>query len=296
MDYVGTALERWQDYKDNPALYHFVYPPFLLILSLPFEAAGQAIGFYDQRVVHLLFYVGLLLLLHRPLKDHPFGVAAAALIALNPWFGPFVVGGRNDVVLVFWAVAAWRAMVSGHRMYAWLLLGMGIATKTFFLVAAPFVVAAHRREWAPCAALLLAPLLMTSLPFLVNDAPSFLEDVFGAPAGLGDHPFEIRGWGSFGFANLVLALGLVRSPSDYFPFSIFQFAALLPCAAYGGRSVLRDGGFGNVLLWSSVAIFAVLFFGRFIHDNYIGTLLSLVVISQGARESPTAARSTPSVA
>jgi len=141
---------------------------------------------------------------------------------------------------------------------------------------------------------LLAPLVFTSMPYLVSDPSSFLNDMFGAPAGLGKHPFEIRGAGGLGFANVVLALGWAKSPEAYFPFSIFQAAALAPLLIYGFRSLKKDPGNGPVFLWSAAAIFVVLFFGRFIHDNYIGSLLSIAVISQTARGSVPPASSTSS--
>jgi hypothetical protein len=206
------------------------------------------------------------------------------------------VEGRNDVAMLFWVAAAWIAYESGQRRYGHLLLGLAIATKTLLLPMVPFVAFAHRREWPLCLFLLLAPLLFTSLPFLIADAPAFVDDLFGAPSGLGPHPFEIRGPGGLGFANLILALGLVKSPESYFPFSIFQALALVPCLIYGFRALKRDEGHGTVFLWSAAAIFAVLFFGRFIHDNYIGALLSIAVISQTARGTPPPASSTSSAA
>lgn len=292
-DFFGTPLERWDGWKDNPALYHFVYPPFLLLLSVPFEAAGRAVGFYDQRVVLLLFWLGLLGLLLRRLRDHPHGVAVASLVALNPWFGPFVVEGRNDVVVVFLVAAAWLAYEADRRLFGHLLVGLAVAAKTMMLPLVPFFVAAHRREWHLCGLLLLAPFVLAAIPFVAADAPAFFEDVFGAPAGWGAHPFEIRGWGGFGFANAVLLAGLVKSREAYFPFWIFQAAALVPCLGLGLRGVRAEPSFGTALLWSALTILALLFFGRFIHDNYIGAILSLAVISHTARETPPAAGSIP---
>jgi len=158
----------------------------------------------------------------------------------------------------------------------------------------PFVAFAHRRDWKICLGLLAAPLVFTSMPYFVADPKSFVDDLFLAPSGFGPHPFQIRGPGGLGFANLVLALGLVKSDEAYFPFSVFQAAALVPILIYGFRALRKDGGAGTVFLWSAGAIFAVLFFGRFIHDNYIGALLSMAVMSQTAQESAPAASSTSS--
>lgn len=295
-DFTGTPLERWGRWQENPAIYHFVYPPLILLLSVPFEAAFRPSGAYDQRVVVLLFFLGFLWLLDRRLRGHPQAVALLSLAALNPWFGTFVVEGRNDAVPLFFVAAGWLAYERDRRILGHTLLGLAVAAKTLVLPLVPFVMAAYRKEWLLAGALLVAPLVITSAPFLAADAPAFLDDLLGAPSGLGPRPFEMRGWGGFGFANLVLALGLVRTKWDYFPFGIFQLAALAPCLFYGLRAVRREPDFGTALLWGSVTIFALLFFARFIHDNYIGSLLSLAVISRIARESPPAAGSTPASA
>jgi hypothetical protein len=300
-DFTQTALPRWKNWKENPAIYHFVYPPFLLYLSVPVEMVSRAVlwkmpqnveilgpRFYDQRLVILAFFGGLFGIVWSHLRDHPHRVGLASLIVLNPWVAPFVVEGRNDVVMLFWVAAAWIAYDGGDRRYGHLLLGLGIATKTLLLPVVPFVASTHRREWPLCLALLLGPLLVTATPFLAADPRAFLSSVFGAPAGLGAHPFEIRGPGGLGFGNLVLALRWAKSAQAYFPFSIFQALAYAPCLIYGMRSLKKDPGSGNLFLWSAAGVFVVLFFGRFIHDNYIGALLSLAVMSQTVRgTSPT---------
>lgn len=306
-DFKETALARWRDWDKNPAVHHFVYPPLLLYFSVPVEAASRAVlwkspdkveslgpRFYDQRIVVLGFFAALLGVVWHYLKDHPHRIGLTSLIVLNPWLGPFVVEGRNDVAMLFWVAAAWVAYETSQARYGHLLLGLAIATKTLLLPMVPFVAYAHRRDWKLCVPLLLAPLLFTAMPYLVADPKSLLDDLFAAPAGLGAHPFQIRGPGGLGFANLVLALGLVKSDEAYFPFSIFQAAALVPVLIYGFRALKRDGGAATVYVWSVSAIFVVLFFGRFIHDNYVGAMLSMAVMAQTARETSPAASSTSS--
>ncbi len=304
-DFGDTSLARWHDWEKNPAIHHFVYPPMLLYVSVPVEAASRAVlwkmpanvekigdRFYDQRLVVLPFFLGLLGVVWFYLKDHPHRVGITSLIALNPWLAPFVVEGRNDVAMLFWVAAAWIAYETAQARYGHLLLGLAVATKTLLLPMLPFVAYAHRRDWKACLPLLAAPLVFTSLPYFAADPKSFVDDLFLAPAGLGVHPFEIRGWGGLGFANLVLALHWAKSPEAYFPFSFFQAAAYGACLVAGLRRLKSDGSNETVFLWSAFGIFLVLFFGRFIHDNYIGALLSIAVISQTARGTPPAASST----
>jgi hypothetical protein len=283
-DFRGTTLEAWRggEFRENPALDHFVYPPLLLLISVPFEGVFRAVGAYDQRVVVLLFFLAYFALLARRLRDHPNGVGLVALAALNPWFAAFVVEGRNDAAMLFWVAAAWPLYEGGCRRLGHLFLGLALATKTLLLPIVPFVVLAERKGRAWAATLLLAPIVLTSLPFLAADAPAFLEDVVGAPAGWGKNPFEMRGWGGFGFANLVLALHLAEKRGA-FPFWIFQLGALVPVLARAVRGLREDGSFSNVLLWTAVAAFVMLFFGRFIHDNYIGAILALGALAAAAR-------------
>src|SRR5262245_45929472 len=203
-DFSQTALPLWNGWKDNPAVHHFVYPPLLLYLSVPVEMVARAVlwkmpedvdrlgdRFYDQRIVVLGFFLGFVAVVWHYLKDHPHRVGLASLIVLNPWVGPFVVEGRNDVAMLFWAAAAWMAYDTGQARYGHLLLGLAIATKTLLLPMVPFVACVHRRDWPLCLGLLLSPLLFTSLPFLAADPSSFINDLVGAPAGLGANPFQI---------------------------------------------------------------------------------------------------------
>ncbi len=283
-DFRGTRLESWRDgeFRENPALDHFVYPPFLLLVSVPFESAFRSVEAYDQRVVMLLFFLAYFALLARRLREHPNGVGIVAIAALNPWFAAFVVEGRNDAAMLFWIAAAWLLHEAGCRRRGHLFIGLALATKTLLLPVVPLVLLAERKERLLAGVLLLAPIVLTSVPFLAADAPSFLEDVVGAPAGWGKNPFEMRGWGGFGFANVVLALHLAGK-RDPFPFWIFQLGALLPVLWHALKSLRLDGSFSNVLLWTAASAFVMLFFGRFIHDNYIGALLAIAALSVAAR-------------
>jgi hypothetical protein len=309
-DYVGTPLDGWRGFHDNPAIHHFIYPPLILLVSTPVEAlcrtvlpsvpaktAAVSLGarVYDQRIVLLLFFLALVAMLWRRLRDHPEGVAVMSLAVLNPFFAPFLVEGRNDVAMIFLLAAACLAYASDRSLRGDLLLGLAIAMKTLLAPCVPFVLLARRGQRLPCAVLLLLPIALTSLPFLAADAPAFLEDVIGAPSGLGEHPFEMRGWGGFGFANVVLGLKWVGKATDPFPFWIFQLAALVPVLHYGVKSLRIDPSIENALRWSAGAIFVILYFGRFIHDNYLGALLSILVIAPlSARGTPSAAPGTPS--
>jgi hypothetical protein len=305
-DYSDSVLARWKGWKDNPALHHFVYPPLLLLASLPLESAIRSVpakvppgvdriadGPYDQRWVLLLCFAALIVLLWRQLREHPHRVGLLAVIVLNPWVAPFVVEGRNDAALLVAVAAAWIAYDRKRPLLGHVLLGTAVAAKTLLLPIVPFVVLAHRRDALRCAGLLIAPLALTSLPFLLWNAGAFVDDLVLAPAGHGSHPFEIRGWGGFGLANLVLALGLASSPQAAFPFLLFQIPLYGFVLWKASRVDLDRAG---MFLWGTLGVFVVLWAGRFVHDNYLGTLLSIAAISQATRRMCGSTPGTPSVA
>jgi hypothetical protein len=98
----------------------------------------------------------------------------------------------------------------------------------------------------------------------------------------------MRGWSGYGFANLVLALG--AKPGSPFPFGIFQLAAFGFCAWKAAASLRERATLGNALRWAALGTFVALFFGRFIHDNYLGVILSIGALAAWCedREAPPA--------
>ena len=284
-NFRGTPLDGWNGFHDNPAIHHFVYPPLALLISVPFEAVGRALGFYDQRVVVLLAFAGLVAFLLHALREHPHRAGLVAIAALNPFLAPFVVEGRNDVLMLLPAAAAVAAYGRGRTSAGHLLVGLSLACKTLILPLVPFLLVLHRKDAVRAAALMLGPLAITSAPFLAWAPGAFVEDLFLAPAGWGEHPFEMRGWGGYGFANLVLALHLVASPKSAFPFGLFQLAAIVPCWLKGLKALKAEPELAVALRYGALAMFLLLFFGRFIHDNYLGVILSIGALAAWAEDT-----------
>jgi hypothetical protein len=217
-DFSETSLPHWKGWKDNPAVHHFVYPPLLLYLSVPIEAASRAflwpmpetlgkVGtrFYDQRLVVIAFFLGLLALVSHHLRDHPHRIGLTALIVLNPWVGPFVVEGHNDVAMLFWVAVAWFAYERDRRRAAplqgfasrprrsCLMTARGVRPPEGVAGLPEFLPRSCSRRRRPCV-----------------DAPSFLTTP-GAPAGWAPSIRDPR-LGRPGIRSLVLALGLAKSP------------------------------------------------------------------------------------
>ncbi len=172
-DYTETPMAVWGLPEFRTALYHYPYLPWTFLFSAPFYALGQALGFYDQRLVYLLLLAIALALAPRlfgtqriaSLEEEPVGrdeaeqgsyrsrrgLAIVALLALNPIMGLHVIFGQNDVFVLSWIVfslAAWRgwqrrAAVGDERATRWrwasaALFGVACASKPTAWFFAPF--------------------------------------------------------------------------------------------------------------------------------------------------------------
>ena len=132
-DYTETPMAEWGMPEFRTALYHYPYLPWTFLFSAPFYALGQALGFYDQRLVYLLLLATALALAPRLLETQMIaspgeetgrwdkikrggyrsrrGLAVVMLLALNPIMALDVIFGQNDVFVLSWIIfslAAWR--------------------------------------------------------------------------------------------------------------------------------------------------------------------------------------------
>ncbi|HRJ41817.1 MAG TPA: ATP-binding protein [Caldilineaceae bacterium] len=70
-DYTETPMAEWGFDEYRTALYHYPYLPWTFVFSAPFYLLGQAVGFYDQRLVYLLLLAIALALTPRLVAGAP---------------------------------------------------------------------------------------------------------------------------------------------------------------------------------------------------------------------------------
>ena len=116
-DYVNTPMAEWGISRYRTALYHYPYLPWTFVFSAPFYLRGQAVGFYDQRLVYAALWIVALALAPRLVEGARRKLALVALLGLNPIMGLDVIFGQNDVFVLSWvvlALVAWRAAMRPH--------------------------------------------------------------------------------------------------------------------------------------------------------------------------------------
>jgi hypothetical protein len=303
-DYSGTILERqarvssfWAERGGNPILHHHAYLPGTHLVMAPFLLASRAaFGFFDPRLVTLLFYGLVVALAARVPSGAEARLAAAGIAALNPLVYWHQIFGANDLVFVAMLLGTVLLARREKRVAAGALLGLACATKQLAWPYAPFllVALAGARSWRDLAApatwrRLLPPLAACALVFLVVVLPvaaldlrAFWGDIVVYNVGLpGGDNYPLGGTPGFGAANFLIYFGHVRSLADYFPFSVF-YVVLVPIGLLLLRSQLRDASVPWALATGSAALVASVYFSRVAHPNYLipaAILLPLAVLA-----------------
>ncbi len=299
-DYTQTPMAEWGFDEYRTALYHYPYLPWTFVFSAPFYLAGQAVDFYDQRIVYLLLLALTLLVAPRLVEGTRRKLAVVMLLGLNPLMGLDVIFGQNDSFVLAWLVfslAAWRAWRTSGRQ-GWLyasgiLYGLACASKPTAWFFAPFygllLLADEpvrlRGGWA--ALLRAVPRVVARAwpslvifgllvgPYILWDAYAFYDDVWRWSSGQGETGYQIWGWGA---SNFVLALGLVADRFGQWPFWLLEVLLTLPVLLWFLRRQQQENTL-SAALWHYGVLLGVFFYGsRFLNENYLGFLLGVLAL------------------
>ncbi len=287
-DYFGTELERWHRGVPRPPLYHFVYPPLPVLLTVPLQTISQGLfGLYDGRFLLLPVLVGTFVLCWKAWRGNPWRAALLAAAFLNPWYlSNFHVGRWDTLSFLFWALALQSAARNRLNLMAW-MLALAALTKTTCLPAALFgLVYAWRspRSGLRWAASYAAPFILVFVPFLIWDPKAILGDMFGSVSGWGPHPFPIS---DFGFAGVLQSLGWASG----FPLWAVQIPLTAAVAASSIRHWVKDRSLLSMGMGYALTTATGLYFGRLCDPAYLGALLTMTVLAVGfdaaIRSNPT---------
>lgn len=285
----------------NPALHHFVYFPLTFLSAVPVRLFAAAVGLtFDYRMVLLVFIgIGLFSVWLLPIRA-PDRFAIAIALFLNPLVTLYLWFGRNDLVFASLIILALALLTRGRPVWASLTLGFAAAFKLFAAPAVPVLLAVlwlrfrrshDRRELGFSLLALSAFPLATILPFLIQAPDAFLRDVVRYPGGGLPDSFPIAG---FGFGGILLLLGLVHH-QDYFPFGVFQLAAVAAAAFLGLRTFIARPTLRRWMLAYLAMFFALAFFARYFNDSHVGVLAALALCCRPLGDAPVVALEQPSI-
>lgn len=286
--YADTPMGKWEfdigGVKINPGLEHYAYLPLTFLLPLPAQAlAGDR---FDHRWVYLAFYAVMLILSARLTRDETRRLSLLLILALNPLFVPFFVEGRNDVLSLFWLVLIVLAVQRRQWALSAVWLALACATKQFAWFLTPFwlMLVAERgtraEQWSrlkrPLAVLAGGTALLLG-PWLLWDAAAFVGDVTYLQSGPAGGGYPVSG---FSLGILLLAIGVMKSPLETFPYWLFQLAAALPLLIIMLRRQWREPSVTVMLMGAGLFTFVLGFFSQFFHDNHVGFIIAVMALAQ----------------
>jgi hypothetical protein len=290
-DYVDTPMAEWGlDYRT--ALYHYPYLPWTFLSSAPVQLLSETfLGWYDQRFVYLTLFVVLLVVAARLLPEGDERLCLVMVLGLNPIMGSDIIFGQNDVFTLAWIVFSIYLLKRGKDSWSMLMLGLACASKptAWFLLPFYLLYLVRRDKFSPRSEIralglyllremlpLLIVLAVLVLPFALWDLDAMLDDVWRWSSGTAEVPYQITGWG---LANFVLALGLVDSRLDYFPFWIPELLICLPLMLYLLRRQWKHNSLASMLYHYAFLALAFFYTSRFMNENYLGYLLAVIAIA-----------------
>jgi hypothetical protein len=305
-DYTGTDLARaasasyWHHHGGNPALYHFPYLPLSFLLPIPLRPLLRALfGYYDARMLYLLCFAGAIACSAALRGRHR--AALAASVAFCPLLVPFLIEGRNEVLVLLPLLAMALFLQREQPRAAMLMWGIACSTKQFAWVFAPLLLAwflgraraGGRPPWRALRPLWWAALPVVVLvgPFVAWDAGAFWEDAVQFMSGSTGHPYPFGGTPGLGFANLLLYFGRVHSLQQAYSFWPWQLLFGAPLLLVLGWSLLRKPDWRVVVGGGALLGAAFLFGSRVLHVNYLGLFWPLWAAAVASEPSRTA---TPS--
>lgn len=300
-DYSGTELDknfsqiRLMDGTliSNPALTHYVYLPFYFLFSLPFYLLGQLFfGWFDQRfIIGLSFLViilcGLCLLRHRNKK-----LIFLIIFCFNPLMANLFIIGYNDYFVLSLLLLTILLLKNKKICFSAITLALACLSKqsAWFFVPFYFLYLFYHQQGKNYFKLkiilqkiwpAIIIFLIILIPFLINNWSSFIDDIILYPAGKTINAYPIKG---FGFGYLIYKMGIVENVFAYFPFWIWQLIFGLPLFLFLIYHQKFHNTLSTMLLNYGIFLLVFWFFSRFFHQNYIGYLSDIFLLSFLLRE------------
>lgn len=309
-DYLQTPMAEWGISEFRTALYHYPYLPWTFLFSAPFKLAAERIlGWYDQRFVYLLLFIGLLALLPGLARGAQSRLLLVMLIGLNPIMGSDLIYGQNDSFVLAWIVLSLWLWMRGQRpgagrLWIWgsaAAFGLACASKPTAWFLAPFYLLLvggdasdlRRRPglWLrrTAAAIWPAAAVATVIiaPYLLWDPAAMIDDVWAWSNGTSATAYQIWGWGA---SNLLLAARQVTSRFVYWPFWIPQLLFGLPLLAALLWRQMRANTPARALWGYGLFLFIFFYVSRFMNENYLGYILALLALGALTETTPSPAQ------
>ncbi len=286
--YFGTPVESFH-YDEvgkpaiNPALYHFVMPPWYLLFPFAFYFVSTPVfGYFDGRMALVVLAFALFFLLARWFKHRSIGQLAIILMALSPATVDYVIEGRSDLFALCWLVFALYLLDKKRLLWSGIVYGLALLSKQTIWFSLPFYLGfvwwktKDRRIFGINLVGILVTVGVIVAPFFLWDPKAYLDStVFYLSGGtLGGYPIAGYGWGM-----ILWSLGIVKDFHSQHPFFLWQLIFGLPVLVVLLRLLKKRLSLSFVWFGYATFLFVIWYFSRYFNNSHMGYLSSLFVLA-----------------
>ncbi len=291
--YFGTPVEQFHyDELDkpsgksaiNPALYHFVMPPWYLLFPFLFYfISTPLLGFFDGRMVLLFSLAGLIYILYRWFVDKKIAHVVIALTALSPAFVDYFIEGRSDMFALFWFVWSLYLLDKKKFVASSIIFALALLSKQTIWFAVPFYFIYAWLMFKKSLKTTIIKVIMPSvlivfalvLPFLLWDARAFVDSIIFYLSGNSASAYPISG---YGWGMLLYSLGIIKNIHAYYPFIIWQTVIGLPIMGVTLWWMTKKLSMSRLLVGYGVTLMVIWYVSRYFNNSHLGYLSSVFVL------------------
>jgi uncharacterized membrane protein len=214
-------------------------------------------------------------------------------MGLNPLVARFFILGRNDVLFFAFLLASFYLLFQRRTTWSFAMLAIACTIKLFAWAFVPFLLSqaigqARTSSLSQSFRHLQRPLVIFAIifvaiigPFAIWNLPAFYDDIIRYTSGTSPTSYPING---LGISTMFLAAGIIKQPTDAYPFWIFQLLTVGPLLWFTLPRIVRRPQLSTTILVGTFTLFVAMFFSRFMNDNYIGLVLLLATAGFGFRQ------------
>jgi len=286
--YFGTPMETWtygEGDKDviNPALYHFVMPPWYLLSAYPFYFVSmRTVGYFDGRMPLLAATIGLLVVLYVWLKNKDIARLGIIAIGFNPASFGYLIEGRSDMLVLWWFVFA--VFLISKKQYFWsaVMIALAALTKQTAWFAVPIVlgylmlvlkVSWKQFFWYIIAGGVVGAIFVT--PFLLWDAKAFLDSVIFYLSGNSPNSYPISG---YGLGMLLIGFGVIANTHVFYPFMMWQLTLGMIGLVAGVAALKKYQSIGFIFIIHAVTLFLFWYTSRYFNNSHVAYIATLLIL------------------
>lgn len=286
--YFGTQVESFHYAelgKDavNPALYHFVMPPWYLLFPFVFYYPSiHSVGFFDGRMA-LLFTMGMLLVfLWYWFRDKAIARIAIVLSAISPAVIHYFIEGRSDVFALGWLMGALVFLGKKRYVFSSIFLALSLLSKqtTWFIL--PFYMlylwkqTAKNRTFFWMAAFMCAVVgVLFVAPFLIWDGTAFIESVVLYLTGNAATSYPVSG---YGLSMVLFDAGVITDIHAFYPFVYWQIAIALPLLVVLLKWLWNKPSESKLMMAYAIFLCVYWYLSRYFNNSHLGYLSMLFVL------------------